>query len=691
MILNILKRDGTKESFDENKIVEAIWKSVQIKYPNNMDLAHALSEKVLRRLEHMYESPTVEQVQDAVEDILMETGNYDIAKAYILHRALHAQIREFVDGYLEDKSWMVRENANSTYSLQSLDFHVSSRVISDYWLQRIYYKKNPKIATAHMDGAFHIHDLGILGPYCVGWDLKDLLISGFKGARGKISSNPAKHFRVALGQITNFFFTLQGEAAGAQAFSNFDTYMAPFIRYDKMDYGAVKQALQEFIFNMNVPTRVGFQTPFSNITLDLSVPEFMRNDRIIIGGAIKDGVYGDFQEEMNIFNEAFGDVMDEGDADGRAFTFPIPTINITKNFDWDSSTASKIFEMTSKYGIPYFANFVNSDMNPDDVRSMCCHLRLDNRELRKRGGGLFGANPLTGSVGVVTINMPRIGYISKNETEYFENLQKMMDLVKESLELKREWIEKLTERGLYPYSKYYLRGIKMPLGGYWHNHFSTIGLLGMNESVLNFMGVTIGDPEGLKFSEKVLDFMRERIMNYQEETGNLYNLEATPAEGASYRLAWEDKKKYPGITVANENETKKGAKPYYTNSTQLPVYYTDDLFEALKLQEPLQTKYTGGTVFHIWLEDSNPPARSVMSLIKKVTEKYRLPYYTITPTFSICPAHGYLPGEIWTCPQCGRETEVYSRVVGYLRPIEHWNAGKKQEFKQRRHFDKAIS
>ncbi|MGQ9478779.1 MAG: ribonucleoside triphosphate reductase [Thermoproteota archaeon] len=693
-ISKIIKRDGRVVDFDKNKIAEAIWKAIKSVGKGDRMLAERLSDQVVERLEkHLKpgETPHVEQVQDIVEKVLVENNLYEVAKAYILYRALHAQIREFVDSYLENKSWLVRENANTTYSLQALNFHISSQVISQYWLHRIFNKGKAEIREAHINGDFHIHNLGILGPYCVGWDLHDLLLTGFRGVRGKVSAKPAKHFRVALGQVVNFVFTLQGEAAGAQAFSKFDTYLAPFIRYDNLDYKSVKQALQEFMFNMNIPTRVGFQTPFSNITLDLKVPEFMKDEPVVVGGMTMDETYGDFQEEMNIFNMALAEVMLEGDAVGRVFTFPIPTINIVKDFDWYNETVRMVFETSAKYGIPYFANFVNSDMNPEDVRSMCCHLRLDKRELKKRGGGLFGANPLTGSIGVVTINMPRIGYLSRDENDFFERLDKLMVLARDVLEIKRKWLERFTEAGLYPYSRFYLRVIKEAFGYYWKNHFSTIGILGMNEACLNFLGCTIGDPESLRFSMKVLEYMRKRLQDFQEETGNIFNLEATPAEGASHRLARIDKKKYPKIIVANEEEYKKGAAPYYTNSTHLPVYYTDDLWEYLRLQDPLQTMYTGGTVVHIWLGESNPPVESVMSLVRKICEKFKLPYFTITPTFSICPDDGYLAGEQHTCPKCGKSAEVYSRVVGYLRPVEQWNAGKQEEFKQRKNFDSAIS
>ena len=698
MIEKIRKRDGRIVDFDKNKIVEAIWKATQEVGGKDRRRAEEIADQVVQLLEKQLkpgEIPTVEQVQDIVEQVLVENGHYKTAKAYILYRALHAQIRELVDEYLQRKTWLVRENSNMTYSLQALNFHISSQVISQYWLHRIF-KRTPEIRKAHVNGDFHIHNLAVLGPYCVGWDLQDLLLTGFKGVRGKITSKPAKHFRTALGQVVNFFFTLQGEAAGAEAFSNFDTYLAPFIHHDGLDFKTTKQALQEFMFNMNVPTRVGFQTPFTNITLDLQVPNFMKDEPVIVGGKVLNETYSDFQEETDIFNMALTEVMLEGDALGRVFTFPIPTINITKDFNWDNPVHKKIFETAAKYGVPYFANFVNSDMKPEDVRSMCCHLRLNKRELKRRGGGLFGANPLTGSIGVITVNMPRIGYLSKDDDEFFERLDGLMELAKEALETKRKWLEKYTEMGLYPYSRFYLRKIKESFGEYWKNHFNTIGLIGMNEACLNFLGCTIGDKDGLDFAIRVLDFMRERLQDFQEETGNIYNLEATPAEGSSYRLAKIDKEKYPDIIVANNEEVKKGAAPYYTNSTQLPVYYTDDLWEALTLQDPLQIRYTGGTVFHVWLGESNIPVDSVIALVRKICENFRLPYFTLTPTFSICPTHGYIPGGHYFCPKClaeGKKTqcEVYSRAVGYLRPVEQWNEGKQEEFKQRLKFDKAMT
>jgi len=693
MIEKVIKRDGRIVPFDKTKIAEAIWKAAQAVGGKDKELAYKLADKVVEYLEKQLkpgEIPHVEQIQDAVEKILVENGHYKTAKAYILYRALHNQIRELVDGYLERKTWLVKENANMSYSLQGLNTHISSQIISQYWLHRIYLKRNPEIAKAHLEGDFHIHNLQLLAPYCVGWDLEDLLLTGFTGVKGKISSKPPKHFRVALMQVVNFIYTLTGEAAGAQAFSNFDTLLAPFIRFDGLSYKDVKQAIQEFMFNMNVPTRVGFQCPFSNVTLDLKVPKFMENEPVIIGGKRINEIYGNFQEEINIFNKALAEVMLEGDGVGRVFSFPIPTINITKDFEWESEVVKKVLETSAKYGIPYFANFINSDMKPEDVRSMCCRLRIDNRELRKRGGGLFGANPLTGSIGVVTLNLPRIGYLAKDEKDFFEKLEHLMNLAKESLEIKREVLERFTDQGLYPYSKFYLRRIKQQFGSYWKNHFSTIGIIGMNEACLNLLNCSIADKEGHKFAIKVLDFMREKLIEFQQETGNIYNLEATPAEGTSYRLAKKDKEKYPDIIVANETEVQtRKAEPYYTNSTWLPVYYTDDLWEVLRHQEPLQIRYTGGTVVHIWLGE-RIQADDVSILVRRIFENFRIPYITITPTFSICEIHGYISGEHWKCPICGRDTEVYSRVVGYLRPVDQWNEGKQEEFKQRKTFDKVL-
>jgi ribonucleoside-triphosphate reductase len=549
--------------------------------------------------------------------------------------------------------WKVNENSNMSYSLQGLNVYATENIVSNYWLHKIF---PPEIGDAHVNGDYHIHDLGTLGSYCVGWDLKDILLMGFKGVSGKIESKPAKHFGTALMQIVNYLYTLQGEAAGAQALSNFDSLLAPFIRKDNLKYDEIKQEMQKFLFNMNVPTRVGFQSPFTNITMDLTVPGYMTDEPIIIGGELMDDNYSDYVDEMDMMNHAFAEIMYEGDAKERPFTFPIPTYNITKDFDWNNDGLDPLWKMTAKYGIPYFSNFINSDMKPDDARSMCCRLRLDNRELRKRGGGLFGANPKTGSVGVVTMNMPRIGYLAKNDDDFFERLDSLMVLAKQSLEIKREIIENLTDSGLHPYSRVYLADVKKTFGEYWKNHFATIGLIGMNDSILNFMNKSIADKEGKAFAEKVLDYMRNRMADFQEETGNIYNLEATPAEGTSYRLARIDKAQYPDIRTYNQeiysDNGGRGVEPYYTNSTQLPVGYTTDVFEALDLQDSLQSKYTGGTVLHIFLGEEAPSPTATKKLVRKVAENYKLPYYTITPTFSICPIHGYIPGEHKYCPKC---------------------------------------
>ncbi|MGB9671547.1 MAG: ribonucleoside triphosphate reductase, partial [Candidatus Bathyarchaeales archaeon] len=658
----VRKRDGRLEAFDQERITNAIWKAAKAVGGKDRELAKKLSDKVVEILKKRFGEegvPTVEEIQDLVEKVLIENGHARTAKAYILYRKQHQDLRELasllssadlVDQYLEIEDWRVKENSNMSYSLQGLNNYLSSTVIAKYWITRIY---PPNIAEAHFSGDMHIHDLGVLGPYCVGWDLRDLLLTGFGGVPGKIESKPAKHFRTALGQIVNFFYTLQGEAAGAQAFSNFDTLLAPFIRYDGLNQKEVEQALQEFFFNMNVPTRVGFQTPFTNITLDLTVPEFMKNEAVMFAGKLMDETYGDLQAEMDLFNIAFANVMQQGDAKGRVFTFPIPTYNITKDFSWNSPVVQKVFEVTAKYGVPYFSNFINSDMKPEDVRSMCCRLRIDNRELRKRGGGFFGANPLTGSIGVVTLNLPRIGYLSKDEDEFFQRLEALMETAKDSLEIKRKVLENFTENGLYPYSRRYLRNVKEGFGKYWKNHFSTIGLVGMNEAILNLFGFSIATPEGREFAVKVLMFMREKIADFQEETGNIYNLEATPAEGTSYRLARIDKRKYPDIIVANEKHLAKGAEPFYTNSTQLPVDHECDLFEALEHQESLQTLYTGGTVFHIYLGERLHSWVSAAEIIKRAAWNTRLPYFTLTPTFSVCPTHGYLSGEHKQCPTCG--------------------------------------
>ncbi|NLC12131.1 MAG: ribonucleoside triphosphate reductase, partial [Firmicutes bacterium] len=588
----IIKRDGRVVSFDQERIINAIFKAAKAVGGADRLLAANLSGQVVTILDEKFSNkiPTVEDVQDVVEKVLIENGHAKTAKAYILYRKQHEELRDIKNlllnaenmfkEYLDGQDWKIKENSNMNYSLQGLNNHVISSVTSKYWLEKIYPEE---IKDAHLKGDFHIHDLGLLAPYCCGWDLFDLLMHGFAGVAQKVESAPPKHFRTALGQIVNFFFTLQGEAAGAQALANFDTYLAPFIYYDNLSYKEVKQALQEFVFNINVPTRVGFQTPFVNITMDVTVSPVLADQPVVVGGKYQKKRYADFQKEMNILNEAFCDVMMDGDARGRIYTFPIPTYNITKDFQWESPVVEKIMQMTSRYGIPYFANFVNSDLSPEDVRSMCCRLRLDNRELRRRGGGLFGANPLTGSIGVVTINMPRIGFLASSEKDFFRRTGDLMELAKESLLLKREVLEKMTQLGLYPYSRHYLRVVKDRFGSYWHNHFNTIGLVGVNEALENFLGVDIGSDEGQKFAKKLLNFMRENLLRFQEETGQLFNLEATPAEGTAYRLAKLDKEHYPSIITAGQKE------PYYTNSTQLPANYTDDVFEALQLQEPLQT------------------------------------------------------------------------------------------------------
>jgi ribonucleoside-triphosphate reductase len=585
-----------------------------------------------------------------------------------------------VDQYLKKLDWQVNENANMTYSLQGLNQYIVASVAKKYWINKIYPKE---IREAAADEDFHIHDLDSISTYCCGWDLHDLLERGFGGVPSKLECRPPKHFRTALGQLVNFFYTVQGESAGAQAVSDFDTLLAPLIRYDDLNYQQTKQIMQEFLYNCMVPTRVGFQTPFLNVSIDIKPPKSLADHPVMYGGQFQKEKYEEFQEEMNMFNRAFYECMMEGDAKGRPFTFPIPTINITKDFPWEDKDLDPMWEATAKYGINYFANFVHGDMDPSDFRSMCCRLRLDNTQLQKRGGGLFGSAPLTGSIGVVTVNMPRIGYTSKTQKEFYAKLSSLMDLAKESLEIKRKAVENFIDKGLYPYSKYYLTSIKKIRGSYFGNHFSTIGLLGMNESLLNFIGEDIGTKRGKKFSLEVLDFMRNKLIEYQKETGNLYNLEATPSEGTSFRQAKADREKYPDIITAGTKQI-----PYYTNSSQLPVNYTDDVFKSLELQDELQSSYTGGTVAHLFLGERISDIKTVKNLVKKVFEKFQLPYITITPTFSICPTHGYLSGEHFLCPKCviKQPCEVYTRVVGYLRPVTQFNAGKQQEFKERKTF-----
>ncbi|MDX9777074.1 MAG: ribonucleoside triphosphate reductase [Petrimonas sp.] len=691
LILRIRKRDGREEAFDLKKIVQAVGRAGEASGEFGADEARKLAVRAMGLIQSLQDTMalTVENVQDIVEEVLLNSPWRKTAKAYIIYRDQHARMREMVkkadvdliDSYLGKGDWKVRENSNMAYSLQGLNNYISSEVSKIYWLNKIY---PTEIREAHNSGALHIHDLGLLSVYCVGWDLQDLLSCGFKGVAGKAESLPARHFRTALGQIVNFFYTLQGEAAGAQAFSSFDTLLAPFVRYDKLTYKEVKQALQEFVFNVNVPTRVGFQTPFTNLTMDLSAPSTLANSHVVIGGQRMPETYADFQPEMDMINNAFLEVMTQGDAKGRVFTFPIPTYNVSKDFDWERPGLEKLWDVTAKYGIPYFANFVNSDMSPDDARSMCCRLRLDTRELIKRGGGLFGANPQTGSIGVVTINMPRLGYLARDEKEFMTRLDNLMSIARNSLEIKRKVLEQFTAQDLYPYTRFYLRQVFERFGKYWQNHFSTIGLVGLNEACVNLFGKDIGTEEGHAFGLRVMDFMRSRLADYQEETGNYYNLEATPAEGTTYRLARLDRKYYPDIICAGTD-----GEPFYSNSTQLPVNYSNDIFKVLDLQDEIQTKYTGGTVVHTFIGEAISDPQAVKQFVKMVCSNYHLPYFTVTPTFSVCENHGYLRGEQHICPECGTRTEVYSRVVGYIRPVQQWNEGKQNEFAKRKTFNLA--
>lgn len=696
-ITKIKKRDGRTVDFDATKIEKAITKAGKATKEFTNKEASQLTKRVVKQIEKLPTKTilTIENVQDAVENILIDAGYRKTAKAYIIYREQHRQLREIasidqielVDSYLKNLDWQVKENSNMAYSLQGLNHYVSSAVSKNYWLNKIY---NRDIRRAHEKGELHIHDLDLLGAYCVGWDLLDLLKEGFRGVPGKIASKPAKHFRTALGQIVNFFYTLQGEAAGAQAFSNFDTLLAPFIRADQLDYKQVKQALQEFVFNVNVSTRVGFQTPFTNVTLDLNPPSHLAKTPVIIGGQWQETNYGEYQAEMDIFNKAFLEVLTEGDADGRVFTFPIPTYNITEDFDWDNPTIANLWETSAKYGIPYFSNFINSDMKPEDARSMCCRLRIDNRQLEHRGGGLFGANPLTGSIGVVTVNLPRLALNSADKKDFYAKLDELLDLAKDSLEIKRKTVERLTEANLYPYTKYYLRDVKKGTGQYWRNHFSTIGILGMNEAMIDLIGENIGSAKGRKTAEQIMDHIREKLIQYQVETGNNYNLEATPGEGTTRRFSHLDQAEFGDRAQFANGKGKSVKVPFYTNSTHLPVNYTDDIFELLDLQDELQTKYTGGTVIHFFLGERVDDPEVIKTLVKTICKNYRLPYFTFSPTFSACPNHGYVRGEHEECPECKARCEVYSRVVGFLRPVSQWNDSKAAEFELRKTYDKAT-
>ncbi len=689
MIDQIRKRDGSVEEFTPEKISSAIFKAAVACGGKDFNTAQKLCDKVIQLAEQKYSNriPEVEQIQDLVEYVLIENGHAQTAKAYILYREKRNSAREInaligatinmFSDYLGDKDWQIQENANTQKSVNGLNNYVREAFTKKYWLHEIY---PHEVRQAHENGDCHIHDMGFFGAYCAGWDIRQILMDGFGGVPGKVESKAPKHLRSLLGQIVNSTFSTQGETAGAQAWSSFDAYCAPFIRYDNMTYQQVKQCIQEFVFNINVPTRVGFQCPFSNLTFDIKVPKTLKDEPVISGGKYTNDKYGDFQEEMDLFNKAFCEVMLEGDAKGRVFTFPIPTINITRDFDWENPAVEEFMKITCKYGIPYFANYVNSDLSPEDAVSMCCRLRLDVGELRKRGGGLFGSNPLTGSIGVFTINLPRIGYLSITKEEFMKRLHNIASIGKISLEIKRKIIEQQSEKGLYPYTSYMLRHVKERTGQYWYNHFNTIGIVGMNEALVNFTGKDITTPEGQSFAIEVMNYLREIMIEFQKETGNFYNLEATPAEGASYRLARIDRERYPDIYAAGEDV------PYYTNSSQLPVGFTDDIFEVMELQDELQSLYTGGTVQHLYLGESIQETEVCRNVIKRCFENYKMPYISITPTFSVCNNHGYLRGEQFICPHCGSETEVWSRVTGYLRPVSNYNKGKKEEYFQRRKF-----
>ncbi|SHI56833.1 ribonucleoside-triphosphate reductase class III catalytic subunit [Dethiosulfatibacter aminovorans DSM 17477] len=688
MITSVRKRSGEIKEFKDIKIARAIFKAAMACGGTDFDLARELTDQVKEVLEKKYDSPIeIEKIQDTIEKVLIENGHAQTAKKFILYRQQRSEARQkdslvgatinLMNNYLNESDWQIKENANgSDRSVMALYNYTREEFVKLYWLNEIY---PVEVSNAHESGDLHIHDLGFLAPYCSGWDLYQLIVNGFRGSRQ--SSCPASHFSTILGQLANSIFATQQENAGAQAFSSFDTYLAPFIRYDKLTYAEVRRHLRSFIFEINMPMRIGGQAPFSNLTFDLTCPANLKDTPVTIGGKVMDTNYGNFQAEMDILNKAFVDCMMDGDADNRFFTFPVVTLNVDEKFPWDTDVADKWMDLTVKFGAPYFANFINSDLSPEDARSMCCRLRLDNRELRKRGGGLFGSNPLTGSIGVVTLNMPRIGYKARTREQFFKILKSNMEIARESLELKRKNLERWTEEGLYPYCSEYLKGNYDATGKYWMNHFSTIGLVGMNEAVENFMGKDIGSDKGLKMANDIMDFMREEISRFQEETGNLYNLEATPAESTAYRLALKDRKLYPDIITQGSVET-----PYYTNSSQLPSKYTDDIFEVMDLQDELQTKYTGGTVQHLYTGDKVTDPKVVGNLIKSIFSQYNMPYISYTPTFSHCPDHGYIKGEYWECPDCGKTTDVYSRVTGYYRPIQRFNDGKTQEFKDRTKF-----
>ena len=683
----VTKRDGTIAEFDIAKISAAITKAFDAMgkqyHPSVMDM---LALRVTAEFEPKIkdELVAVEDIQDCVEKVLSEAGYADVAKAYILYRKQREKVRnvgsallnykDLVDNYLQINDWRVKENSTVTYSVGGLILSNSGAITANYWLSEIY---DPEVAEAHRNADLHLHDLSMLTGYCAGWSLKQLIQEGLGGVVGKITSSPASHLSTLCNQMVNFLGIMQNEWAGAQAFSSFDTYLAPFVKVDNLTQKEVKQCIQSFVYGVNTPSRWGTQAPFSNITLDWTVPRDLKDQPAIVGGRERDFTYGDCQKEMDMVNKAFIEIMIEGDANGRGFQYPIPTYSITRDFDWSESENNKLlFEMTAKYGTPYFSNYINSDMEPNDVRSMCCRLRLDLRELRKKSGGFFGSGESTGSVGVVTINLPRIAYLAENEADFYVRLDKLMDIAARSLKTKRTVITKLLNAGLYPYTKRYL--------GTFDNHFSTIGLIGMNEVGLNanWLRKDLTHPETQAFAKDVLNHMRECLSDYQEQYGDLYNLEATPAESTTYRFAKHDKKHYPDIITANENGT-----PYYTNSSHLPVGYTEDIFSALDVQDDLQTLYTSGTVFHAFLGEKLPDWKAAAQLVRKIAENYKLPYYTLSPTYSVCKNHGYLSGEVSVCPECGERTEIYSRITGYYRPVQNWNDGKAQEFKDRKVYD----
>lgn len=685
---SVVKRDGKTVDFDINKISAAIKKAFDAckrdYHPSVIDM---LSLNVTSDFEKKISDGKVfvEDIQDSVEDILSKAGYADVAKAYILYRKQRESIRnmhttmlnykEIVDSYVNSTDWRVKENSTVTYSVGGLILSNSGAITANYWLSEIY---DSEIANAHRDGDLHIHDLSMLTGYCAGWSLKQLLLEGLGGVTGKITSKPAKHLNTLCNQMVNFLGIMQNEWAGAQAFSSFDTYLAPFVKIDNLSYDEVKHAIESFVYGVNTPSRWGTQSPFSNITLDWTVPADLKDQRCIVGGKLTDFTYGECKREMDMINKAFIEVMLEGDANGRGFQYPIPTYSITKDFDWNDNENNRLlFDLTSKYGTPYFSNYVNSDMEPSDIRSMCCRLRLDLRELRKKSGGYFGSGESTGSIGVVTVNLPRLAYLAKNEEDFYKRLDHMMDIAARSLNVKREVISKLLLEGLYPYTKRYL--------GSFENHFSTIGLVGMNEAALNASWIkeNLGNDKAQAFARDVLNHMRERLLIYQEKYHALYNLEATPAESTAYRLAKHDVEKYPDIITASDDVKS----PYYTNSSHLPVGYTDDIFEALDIQDELQTLYTSGTVFHAFLGEKLPDYKAAMNLVRKIAENYRLPYYTISPTYSICHTHGYIKGEVYECPICHEKTEVWSRITGYYRPVQNWNTGKMKEFSDRREYD----